>query len=84
MTQQQLGRPATVAEAEEVQESGESIQHDTDAHVVVFVHGFRVKTTIQSIFNQNTFESDRLLTHVALTNLFLSNPGSSRHLVIIT
>ncbi|KAL3137589.1 hypothetical protein ABBQ38_004872 [Trebouxia sp. C0009 RCD-2024] len=41
MTQQHLGRPATVDEAEEVQKSHASMQHDTDAHVVVFVHGFR-------------------------------------------
>lgn len=71
MTQQHLGRPATVDEAEEVQKSHASMQHDTDAHVVVFVHGFRVTITIQSIFNQNRFESDRLLTHVVLTNLNL-------------
>ena len=52
VTQQQLGRPAIVDEAEEVQESHESIQDDTDAHVMVFVHGFRVRSNLKYMSNR--------------------------------
>lgn len=42
---QQLGHPATLDKAEEESMSCEPMQPDTDAHVVVFVHGFRVRIT---------------------------------------
>ena len=46
VAQQQQQTPATVDEAEEDQTSQASEQHDTEAHVVVFVHGFRVRVTL--------------------------------------
>ena len=41
VAQQPQGTPATVDEAEEDQTSQASVS-DTEAHVVIFVHGFRV------------------------------------------
>lgn len=46
VAQQQQQHPATVDEAEEDQASQASGQHDTEAHVMVFVHGFRVRVTL--------------------------------------
>ena len=46
VAQQQQQHPATVDEAEEDQTSQAAEQHDTEAHVVVFVHGFRVRVTL--------------------------------------
>ena len=45
VAQHQQQHPATVDEAEEDQASQASGQHDTEAHVMVFVHGFRVRDT---------------------------------------